>query len=230
MVSSNHLSRGALIRLVLVRFCVVVPALFAMFLLPAGTWAYWEAWVYLAILLVPMMLATAYLLKNNPELLERRLRWREKQRAQRLIIPLANTYLLLAFLVPGFDRRWDWSQVSTTVVIVADLVVLLGYAICLLVLRENRYASRVVEVEEGQQLISTGPYALIRHPLYLGVLLIYTASPLALGSFWAFLSTPLLIPLLVARIRDEEKVLERDLRGYSDYMLKTTYRLIPGVW
>ena len=227
---SSPLSHGALRRLVYSRVSMGIPVLFAILFLPAGTLAYWEAWVYLAILLIPMFLAFRYLLKNSPELLERRMRVREKETAQKRIIGLSYVYFLIAFLLPGFDRRWDWSQVPAIVVILADVLVVLGYGIFLLVMKENRYASRIIEVEQEQQVISSGPYALVRHPMYLGVLLMYMASPLALGSYWAILPAAFVIPILVARILNEEKVLGQELKGYQEYMQKVRFRLIPGLW
>lgn len=229
-MSSSQLSHGALRRLVYSRVSMGIPVLFAILFLPPGTLAYWEAWVYLAILLIPMFLAFRYLLKNSPELLERRMRMREKETAQKRIIRLSYVYFLIAFVLPGFDRRWDWSQVPAIVVILADALVVLGYGTFLLVMRENRYASRIIEVEQAQQVISSGPYAVVRHPMYVGVSLMYIASPLALGSYWAVVPAALIIPILVARILNEEKVLGQELKGYQEYMQKVRFRLIPGLW
>jgi len=229
-MSNSQLPRGELIKMVSARFLIVIPLLLAMFFLPAGTFAYWEGWVYLAILLIPMFLVLIYLLKNDPELLERRMRMREKETEQKLIIKISYVYFLLVFLLPGFDKRFEWSNVPVAVVIVADILVLLGYGMFFLVLRENRYASRIIEVEQEQKVISSGPYAIVRHPMYLGVLLMYILSPLALGSYWVMVPSLLIIPLLVARIRNEESVLRRELKGYQEYSQKTKYRLIPGIW
>jgi len=229
-MSSTQISQAELIKLVIVRFLVVLLALSAMLFLPAGTWAYWEAWVYLAILFIPVFFVLIYLLKNEPELLVRRMRLREKEAQQKLIIKLSYIPFLLAYLLPGFDKRFGWSNVPVWVVVVADILVLLGYGLIFLVFRENRYASRIVEVEQGQAVISSGPYAVIRHPMYLGAILLYVLSPLALGSYWAMIPSILIIPVIVARIWNEESVLVRDLKGYQEYMQKTRYRLIPGLW
>lgn len=229
-MSNNQLPRGELIKMVSARILVVIPILFTMFFLPAGTFAYWEAWVYLTILLIPMILVLIYLVKNDPGLLERRMRMREKEAEQKLIIKISYLCFLLVFLLPGFDKRFEWSSAPVVVVIVADVLVLLGYGIFFLVLRENRYASRIIEVEQEQKVIRSGPYAIIRHPMYLGVSLMYILSPLALGSYWAMIPSLLIIPLLVARIRNEESLLGRELKGYQEYVQKTKYRLIPGIW
>jgi protein-S-isoprenylcysteine O-methyltransferase Ste14 len=223
-------TRPGLARTVYVRALLAIPTLWAILFIPAGTLDYWEAWVYLAILLLPMFFVFRYLLKHSPQLLERRMQMRERELAQRRIVALSFLYFAVAFTLPGFDRRWGWSDVPIWVVIVADLVVLLGYGFFVLVLRENQYASRTIQVEQSQRVISSGPYALVRHPMYLGVSLMYLASPLALGSYWALLPALLIVPILIARITHEEEVLERELAGYRDYQRATRYRLLPGVW
>ena len=202
----------------------------AMFFIPAGTWNYWQAWVYIAILFIPMTGLSIYLLKNDPELLRRRMRRRETRQQQKLFLILSILSFFASYLLPGFDRRFGWTNVPVWVVIAADILVLFSYGFFFLVLRENSYASRVIEIEKGQQVISSGPYAIIRHPMYSGMMFLYILSPLALGSWIAVLPALLLIPLLVMRTIDEEKVLVSDLPGYKDYMQKVKYRLFPGIW
>jgi len=229
-MSSNQLERRELMRMVCIRILLAILVLSGMFFLPAGTFAYCEAWVYLAILFIPMVLVLIYLIKYDPELLERRMRMREKEVKQKLIVKLSYLYFLLTFLLPGFDKRFEWSSIPVGVVVFADILVLLGYGMFFLVLRENRYASRIIEVVQGQKVISTGPYAIVRHPMYLGMSLMYISSPLALGSYWAIIPSVLIIPLLVARIRNEEGVLIKELEGYQEYLQKTKFRLFPGIW
>jgi len=229
-VTETHLTRSALTRMVLVRYLEALLLLSAMFFLSAGTLAYWEAWLYLAILFIPMAFVMAYLLKNDPELLERRMRFREKETAQKRIIYLSWVWFLLAFLLPGFDYRFGWSDVPVIVVLASALLVLLGYGIVVWVFRENSYASRVIEVTEQQQVIDSGPYALLRHPMYLGAIVMYIFSPLALGSWWAMIPALAIIPVLVMRIQNEEALLLRDLPGYAAYRSKVRYRILPGVW
>jgi len=228
--ASPSMSQSELRRVVYTRMLLLIPVLGLIFFLPAGTLRYWEAWVYMGILLIPMFFAMSYFLKYEPEFLERRMRTREQETEQRAIIKWSVVWFLLAFILPGFDYRFGWSDVPVWVVLLADLVILLSYALILWVFRENRYASRVVEVEQTQQVIRSGPYAVVRHPMYVGVVLMYLASPVALGSWWALLPALLIIPIIVARIVNEEKVLARDLPGYTEYMQETRYRLIPGVW
>ncbi|MEA4908265.1 MAG: isoprenylcysteine carboxylmethyltransferase family protein [Chloroflexi bacterium] len=229
-MNPNRSLPGGLVRVVISRFVLAVILLMAAFFLPAGTFAYWQAWVYLAILFLPMFLVMVYLLQRDPGLLERRMRTRERETQQNLIIKLSFIPFLAAFLLPGFDQRFGWSIVPGGLVILGGALVLAGYGIVFLVFRENRYASRVVEVEQEQQVIDSGPYALVRHPMYLGTLLMFVFSPLALGSYWAMLPALLIVPVLVARIRNEESLLARDLPGYAEYMQKTPYRLVPGLW
>jgi len=219
-----------LIRLVAFRYVMGLVVLGLTFFLSAGTIRYWHAWVFLAILFIPMFFVLLYLLRYDPALLERRMRTREKEVPQKLIIKLSMIPFVAAFLVPGLDYRFGWSSVPVAVVIAADTVVFCGYIFFFFVLRENSYASRVVEVEKEQKVISTGPYAYIRHPLYSAVLLIYLFSPLALGSFWALIAMIPLPFVLILRIKNEESLLKEKLVGYEEYTGKVRYRLIPGIW
>ena len=220
------MSRRSLLRKVILRFGLAGPLLAAMFFLPAGTWNYWQAWLYLAVLLIPMGWTLAHYLKKDPELLERRMRTREKERRQRVIIFLSYPVFLAAFLLPGLDRRYGWSRVPVGLVLLANLVVLAGYLLFLRVLKENRFLSRVVEVDARQSVIDTGPYAVVRHPMYAGILPLYLFSPLALGSFWALIPAAFLPLIIIARIFNEEKVLCRELPGYADYLRRVRFRLI----
>lgn len=222
---SQHLKQQ-----VMLRFVGAIPLLGAIFFVPAGTFAYWQAWIYLAIICVPMLLVVNYFLKTAPDFLERRMRMREPETPQRVIVGLSYVAFGAMFLLPGLDRRFGWSDVPIPVVLIADVFVVLGYGFVFLVFKANRYASRVVEVEAQQTVITTGPYALVRHPMYAGVLVMYLASPLALGSYWAMLPNILLVGILVARIINEEALLRRELLGYIDYTHKVRFRLIPKIW
>lgn len=212
------------------RFFAGIPVLGLFFFLPAGTLNYWEAWLYLVVLFTPIFFVMQYLFKNDPGLLERRMRTREKAGEQSLIIKLSYVYFLGVFLLPGFDKRFGWSDTPVWLVLVADLIVLAGYAMVILVFRENSYASRTVEVDEDQKVIDSGPYAVVRHPMYSGLTALYVISPLALGSYWALIPAVLIVPILIARILSEERILAKDLPGYTEYQKKVKYRLLPGVW
>jgi protein-S-isoprenylcysteine O-methyltransferase Ste14 len=224
-VSRRQLARSALPRLI--GAVVVLPALLV---LSAGTFKYWEAWTYLAIVLIPMLLTAGFLLARDPELLERRMRTGEKDPAQIRIVALAGVCFLAMLLIPGFDHRFGWSTVPLAIVVAADLIVVLAYALFIRVLRENRSVSRIIEVEAGQRVVSTGPYAVVRHPMYAAVTMIALTTPVALGSWWALIPAGCLIAVMTARIRNEERVLVDELGGYREYMRMTVYRLIPGVW
>ena len=209
---------------------MALPLFMLFFFLPAGTWNYWQAWVYLAILFIPMFFAMFYLLKNNPELLERRMRMKEKRSGQKQVVGISLIFLLLAFLLPGFDKRFGWSIVPIEVVVAAQICVLAGYLIVFRVMQINSFASRVIEVAPEQRVIDTDLYAIVRHPMYMGAMVLYVMSPLALGSYWSVIPALGMIPILVARIKDEELMLEKELPGYLEYKKKTKYRLIPYVW
>jgi len=216
--------------MVILRFGMFFVVMGLMFFLPAGNFNYWEAWLYMAILVTPIVIFLFYLIKHDPELLERRMRTKEKESQQKTITKIGSLIFILIYLIPGFDQRYGWSSVPIAIIIIADIIVFLGYLLFIRVLLENSYASRVVEVEQQQKVITTGPYKIVRHPLYLAVLLMYSFGPLALDSYWAMIGSVLLILILVARIKNEEKVLSKELDGYQNYLEKTKYRLVPGIW
>jgi len=214
----------------ILRLVLGIPLIGALFFLPAGTFNYWQAWAWLATLFIPMGISLVYLYKIDPKLLERRVRTNETRPEQRRIIMASVVYLLIIFILPGFDVRLGWSNVPAWLCLAADGIVLASYILYVLVLKTNTYASRVIEVEQGQQVITNGPYALVRHPMYFSMILMMTASPLALGSYWAALPSILFILLLATRAKNEEELLQKELNGYSEYMQKTRYRLFPGIW
>jgi protein-S-isoprenylcysteine O-methyltransferase Ste14 len=224
-VDITRLKKTAAVRLVFVPLVLGL-----MFFWPAGTFRYWQAWIYIAILFIPMLGVFVYLIRKDPELLERRLKAKEKERQQKYIQMIGSLFFLGIYILPGFDRRYGWSSVPVVVVIAADILVLGGYGLFVRVLEENSYASRIVEVEKNQKVITTGPYAVVRHPMYLAVLIMYIFSPLALGSYWAVLPALSLILILAARIGNEEKVLLDKLAGYKEYAQSVRFRLIPGIW
>ena len=217
-------------RTVFLRAALAVPIMALMIILPSGRWNYWQGWMYLLTMIIPMFFMFAYLLKNDPALLQRRMHKREKEAVQREIVSLTYLYFLTAFILPGLDVRFGWSHVQPFISIIADAIFFAGYMIFFWVLATNSFVSRVVEVESNQRVICTGPYALVRHPMYTGDIIMYLASPVALGSYWALLPAVLIVPLLIARIYNEEQVLLRDLSGYKEYKQLVVFRLIPGVW
>lgn len=212
----------------LILFIMVLYGL--LFFLPAGTFDYWQAWMYLILLILMMSAMSIFLLVNNPELLARRLQFSERRKEQRRLIAWSYPLFVLIFILPGFDRRFGWSHVAPVICIIAEVLVIMAYGIIALVFRENSYTSRIIEVAQGQKVIDSGPYALVRHPMYVGALLMYIITPLALGSWPAFWVALLMIPVIVIRIRDEEKTLLEGLPGYREYTQKVKFRLIPGIW
>src|SRR5229473_1812323 len=211
----------------LLRSLIAVIFVAVFLFVPAGSLRYWQGWVFMALLFLPMPITSAYFLKRDPQLVERRLRTEEKITEQKTIIRWAQWVVFASLLIPGLDYRFGWSRVPLWLTILSQLFVFAGYLITLWVMKENSFASRTVQIEEGQRVISTGPYRLVRHPMYFGAVLMLLFTPLALGSWWALPGFLLVIPLIVFRLLNEEKMLCRDLPGYSDYCLRTRYRLLP---
>lgn len=229
-VISEEVEVKSVKRLALIRVSVVFIIIGLMFFLPAGTLKYWQGWVYMIVIAIPMIFFGVYMFKHDPKLLERRMRIKEKREKQKLIVKLGILPFLFVFIVPGFDRRFGWSEVSLPITILGLALVLLSYLMTLYVFKTNSFASRVVEVEKEQKVITTGPYALVRHPMYSSMIIFYLFTPLALGSYWAVVPALSIIPVLVARIGDEEKELLDNLEGYREYSQKVKHRLIPSVW
>ncbi|MHB8120246.1 MAG: methyltransferase family protein [Methanothrix sp.] len=191
---------------------------------------YWQGWLYWAVLFVPMFFVVLYFLNRDPEFLERRMRYKEKEREQAAIIVVGIVIFIAGIAVIGLDLYYSWSIVPAVAVIAADAVSLIGYSIIFLAYRENSYASHIIEVEKSQRVISSGPYAIICHPMYLGYIIMMLVMPVALGSWAGVPFFSLYIPLIIARILNEEKVLARDLPGYAEYRRRTRYRLVPKIW
>lgn len=217
-------------RKIVTRLIMFLAIMSIVFFLPARTFNYWEAWVYLGIVFCGATSVVIYFLKNDPGLLERRMRTKEKIREQKLIIRLGWFLFLPTFIIPGFDKYYGWSHIPVYLIVISAFLVLIGYLIVFMVFKENSFASRVVEIDSGQKVITTGPYALVRHPMYTGILLMYGFTPLALGSYWALTGTVFLYIIIVFRIFSEEKFLVENLEGYKEYLQKTKYRLISGIW
>jgi protein-S-isoprenylcysteine O-methyltransferase Ste14 len=228
--SNGVVDLGALKKKLLVRYFLAFIAIGLILCLSAWTLEYWEAWAFIIVLAVPMGIFGVYMFKHDPKFLERRMRTRETRKKQKLILKLSILPYLIVFILPGFDKRLGWSNVALVVEIIGIAGVFLSYLLILYVFITNSFAGRVIEVEEGQKVITTGPYKLVRHPMYLATVLLYMFAPLALGSYWAMIPTVLFLFVFVPRIKDEEKVLAQNLEGYKEYTLKTRYRLIPGLW
>ena len=212
------------------KFLLGIVLVGALVFLPAGTLRFWNGWLLMGILFVPMFVAGIVMMIKNPALLKRRLEAKEKQRDQSLVIKLSGLMFLLGFTVAGLDYRFAWCRVPTAVSVVAAAFFLVAYVLYVEVLRENTYLSRTIEVSEGQTVIDTGLYGIVRHPMYSATLLLFLTIPLVLGSLYGFLVF-LAYPFIIAtRIRGEERFLEAELDGYCEYKTKVKYRLIPFVW
>jgi protein-S-isoprenylcysteine O-methyltransferase Ste14 len=202
----------------------------ALLFIPAGSFQFWQGWVYIAIWFVPGLFAFAYLYKHDPQLIERRMQFKEKVREQKRIMTFVYVAWLIAFVLPGLDHRFGWSHSPLWLTIFSQAVAFCGFGMTLWVMKVNRFASRTIQVEPGQELISRGPYRLVRHPMYLGGCAMWLFTPLALGSYLTLPAFVLLIPLIVLRLLNEEKILCQELPGYAEYCLRTRFRLVPLLW
>ena len=198
--------------------------------LPAGTFAYWQAWLFIGILFVPMFIAGIVLVVRQPELLRKRLDAKEQQQGQKWVVALSGLMFIAVFVVAGLSLRFGWYMLPDWAVFVATVVFLAAYALYAEVMRENVWLSRTIEVQENQQVVSTGLYGIVRHPMYSATLLLFLSMPLVLASPWSFAIMLLYIPIIALRIRDEEQVLERELKGYAEYEQRVRYKVIPFIW
>ena len=201
-----------------------------MLFLPAWTWSYFGAWLFLGVLFVPMLIMGAVMLVKAPALLEKRLNNKEKEATQRGVVALSGLMFPIGFILSALDFRFGWSSVPLWLTVAAAVLFLIGYGMYAEVMRENAYLSRTVEVQEGQKVISTGLYGIVRHPMYFATLLMFLPMPLILQSFWGLIPFALYPVIIVIRILNEEKVLESGLEGYAEYKTKVKYRLIPFIW
>jgi protein-S-isoprenylcysteine O-methyltransferase Ste14 len=205
-------------------------ALAAMLFIPAGTLMYWQAWIILIIFILLAAFVVSYFFIVSPEFLERRMMYREKEARQRTIIAIGNIVFFAAYLIPGLDHRFGWSHVPVWLVFLSDAMVVLGYYLVFLTFKENSFAARTVEVFAGQKVIDTGPYGVVRHPMYTGMILMFLFVPTALGSYWALVTIIPVAAIIYFRTLNEEEVLRRDLAGYAEYCQKVHYRLVPYIW
>lgn len=202
----------------------------ALLFVPAGTLDYPQAWWLLGLLFVPMLIAGVVLMCRQPELLRRRLNAKEEQKEQKRVVALSGLIFVAMFVVAGLGYRFGWYMLPEWTICPAAVLFVAGYTLYAEVMRENVWLSRTIEVQQDQQVVSTGLYGIVRHPMYAATLLLFLSMPLVLGSPWAFLVMLLYVPIIALRIRNEEQVLERDLKGYKEYKQKVRYKVIPLVW
>ncbi len=214
----------------LIKFILGIVLVGALLFLPANTFNYFGAWLFIALIFIPMFIMGIVMLVKSPKLLEKRLNNKEKEKTQKGVVGFSGLMFVAGFIVSALDFRFSWSTVPLWLVIVASVLFLIGYILYMEVMRENAYLSRTIEVQEDQQLISTGLYGIIRHPMYLATLLMFLPMPLILGSLWGLIAFALYPIIIIVRILNEEKVLLEGLEGYKEYTKKVKYRLIPFVW
>lgn len=214
----------------LVKYFAGVAMVAAMLFIPAGTLDYWQGWLLMAILFVPIFVVGVVMMLRDRELLRKRLSAKERDSKQDMVVKLSGLLFVVSFVLAGLNWRYQWMLLPDWVVWLAAVVFVLCYLLYAEVLRENAYLSRVVEVQEGQHVVDTGLYAIVRHPMYTATTLLFLAMPLVLASPISFVVMLLYVPLIILRIRREERLLERELEGYSDYMRRVRYRLLPFIY
>ena len=198
--------------------------------LPAGSFGYWQGWLLMGILFVPMFIAGFVMLSKNPDLLRKRLNAKEEEKEQKTVVALSGLLFIAAFVVAGLNWRFQWCVLPDWAVWIAAVLFLFCYLLYAEVLRENTYLSRTIEVQENQKVIDTGLYGIVRHPMYMATTVLFLAMPLVLASPISFLIMLLYIPLIAKRIKNEEVVLEEGLEGYKEYKERVKYRIIPFIW
>ena len=198
--------------------------------IPASSFQYWNGWLFMGLLFIPMFIAGIILMIKNPELLKKRLNAQERENDQKWVLLFSGLMFIAGFIVAGLNYRYKWIEMPNIVVIISSILFIIAYILYAEVLRENTYLSRIIEVQENQKVIDTGLYGIVRHPMYAVTILLFLTMPLVLGSIISFI-TFLIYPFLIGkRIKNEEKVLEKDLKGYSEYKKKVKYKVIPFVW
>ena len=198
--------------------------------LPAGTLAFSKGWLLMGLLFGPMFVAGLVMLAKSPVFLEKRLDVKEKRSTQQGVVKLSGLMFIAGFVVAGLDFRFGWSQMPKAVTVAASVLFLLAYLLYAEVMRENAYLSRTIQVEEGQTVVSTGLYGIVRHPMYMATLLLFLVMPLVLGSWWALIPFAFYPAIIISRLKDEEELLTRELAGYEEYKEKVKYRIIPFIW
>lgn len=198
--------------------------------LPAGTLAFSKGWLLMGLLFGPMFVAGLVMLAKSPAFLEKRLDVKEKRSTQQGVVKLSGLMFIAGFVVAGLDFRFGWSQMPKAVTVAASVLFLLAYLLYAEVMRENAYLSRTIKVEEGQTVVSTGLYGIVRHPMYMATLLLFLVMPLVLGSWWALIPFAFYPAIIISRLKDEEELLTRELAGYEEYKEKVKYRIIPFIW
>ena len=212
------------------KFLIGLVLVGALLFLPAGSLEYMNGWLFIGLLFAPMLILGVVLFIKSPALLKKRIDAKEKESAQKGVVAVSGLLFLGGFVVAGLDYRYGWSYVPMWAVIVASATLLISYGFYAEVMRENTYLSRTIEVQDGQKVVETGLYGIVRHPMYAVTIWLFLSIPVVLGSWWSLLCFLPYIPVIITRIVNEEKVLEKGLEGYTDYKKRVKYRLIPFIW
>lgn len=214
----------------LVKFVLGVVLVGVLLFLPAGSLGYQNGWLFMGLLFIPMLVLGVVLLRKAPALLEKRLNAKETEGTQKGVVAISGLLFFFGFIIAGLDFRLGWSSVPSWGVIIASAILLVSYALYAEVMRENAYLSRTVTIQDGQQIVDSGLYGIVRHPMYAVTVWLFLSIPVVLGSWWSLLCFLPYIPVIIVRIMNEERVLEEGLTGYSDYKKRVKYRLIPFIW
>lgn len=214
----------------IIKFALGITLVGLLLFIPAGSFQYVNGWLFMGLLFIPMLILGTVLLFKFPRLLEKRLNSKEKVNTQKVVVALSGVLFIIGFVVAGLDFAYGWSYVPVWAVALASVILIFAYALYAEVMRENEYLSRTVEVQEGQKVIDTGLYGIVRHPMYSATVLLFLSIPVVLGSWWSLLCFMPYVAVIAVRIHSEEKVLAEYLDGYKDYMKCVKYRLIPFVW
>lgn len=229
-MNTESSKKGTLLFRTIINFLMGIVMVGVLLFAPAGTFLFWNAWLFLALLFVPMLIIGIYLWIKQPDLLAKRLSSKEKESEQKQVILMSAVVFVAGFIVAAVDFRFGWSQLPIWLVVVASVLLVISYGLYAEVMRENAYLSRTVEVQENQKVIDTGLYGIVRHPMYSATILLYLSIPLVLGSIYSFLLF-LMFPFVIAkRISNEETVLEKGLDGYTSYKQRVKYKIIPFIW
>ena len=202
----------------------------ALLFIPANSLSYWNGWLFLSLLFIPMFIAGIFLMVKNPQLLEKRLNAKEKENEQKQVIAFSGLMFLSGFIVAGLNYRFQWNELPNIIILISSILFIISYIIYAEVLRENTYLSRTIEVQENQKVIDTGLYGIVRHPMYAVTIILFLTIPLILGSIFSFIIFLMYPIIIVKRILNEEQVLEKELKGYSEYKEKVKFRIIPFIW
>ena len=214
----------------IIKFSLGLVLVGALLFIPANTFDYWNAWLFIGLLFIPMFIVGIIMMIKKPDLLEKRLNAKEKEMTQKIVVAFSGLMFILGFVVAGLNYRYEWVKIPNIVVSVATVLFIIAYILYGEVLRENEYLSRTIEVQDNQKVIDTGLYGIVRHPMYAVTVVLFLSMPLVLGSLISF-AIFLIYPVIIAkRIKNEESVLEKDLEGYIEYKEKVKYKMIPFIW